>query len=87
MGPGTELKRLLHKFFITSTGVCKCNQRMLVMNEEGPDWCRENIDVIVGWLREEAENRSLPFSATAAKLLVRYAIRSAEKKQRMMNDD
>ena len=49
------------------------------MDHKGADWCRENIDTIVGWLREEAEKQSLPFSELAARMLVLYAIRRAAK--------
>jgi hypothetical protein len=82
-GPGTELKQLLKRFFIQAHGDCKCNQRTLLMNEQGTDWCDENIDVIVGWLREEASHRNLPFIDAAGRLLVRRAISNARRKERM----
>lgn len=81
MGPGTELKRLLKRFFIDASGACKCNQRAALMDEQGSDWCEENIDVIVGWLREEANHRHLPFMDAAGRLLVRRAIINARKKE------
>lgn len=78
--PGTELKALLSRVGITSTPNCKCNKRAELMDSMGPEWCRANEDVIVGWLKEEAEKRKLPFVPLAAKLLVRRAISNAEKK-------
>jgi len=87
MGPGTELKRLLGKFFIRARDGCLCDQRALLMDEAGPDWCQENLTVIVGWMREEAVNRGLPFVELAARMLVLRAIGNAEKKERVLSSD
>lgn len=48
-----------------------------MMDANGPAWCKANADTIVGWLREEAERRGMPFSETAARLLLWLAIRRA----------
>lgn len=80
-GPGTELKKLLAKIGIVATPTCRCNSRAAVMDEnerKTPGWCEENIDTIVGWLREEAANRGLPFLDAAGRVLVRRAIRNAK---------
>lgn len=76
-GPGTELKRMLALLGFSSSPGCKCHQRALEMNERGVEWCSENLDTIVSWLKEEADRRRLPFSRVAASLLVRKAIRAA----------
>jgi hypothetical protein len=49
------------------------------MDRNGCDWCEANIDTIVGWLREEATKRKLPFVDIAGRLLVKRAIRNARK--------
>jgi hypothetical protein len=49
------------------------------MDTRGCDWCEANLDTIVGWLREEAEKRGLPFLDVAGRLLVRRAIRNARR--------
>lgn len=77
-GPGTELHRLLGKFGIHMAKGCSCKGRMVQMNKWGCDGCRENMDVIVGWLREEAAKRRLPFVEMAARILIRKAIKAAE---------
>jgi hypothetical protein len=46
-----------------------------------PGWCEANLDEIVGWLREEATKRSLPFLDLPARLLVRRAISNARREQ------
>lgn len=79
-GPGTELKALLAKVGITSTPTCSCNQRAQEMDAKGVQWCRDNEELILSWLKEEADKRGLPFVTMAAKLLIRRAIRNAEKK-------
>jgi hypothetical protein len=83
-GPGTFLSKTLEKIGIKSSPTCSCKARALRMNEMGNDWCDENIETIVGWLREEAEKRKLPFIDMAGTLLVKRAIslsRTAKKKQ------
>ena len=49
------------------------------MEAEQPGWCEANIEEIVGWLRESAAERGLPFVDIAARLLVRRAIANARK--------
>ena len=80
-GPGTELKALLKTIGITASPGCSCNKRAAIMDEKGCDWCEENLDEIVGWLREEATKRKLPFLDVAGKILVRRAIRNARRKR------
>lgn len=81
-GPGTELKALLAAWGITSSPTCSCNARAAEMDRRGSDWCAsdEGMKTILGWLREEATKRRLPFVEAAAKLLVRRAIAKARKK-------
>ena len=78
-GPGTELKKLLARVGITSTPDCSCNARAAEMDRQGIEWCENNLDTIVGWLREQAEARGLPFLDMAGRLLVRRAIANARR--------
>lgn len=78
-GPGTILSKMLSKIGIHSTPNCSCRRRAMEMNNRGPDWCAENIDTIVGWLREESEKRKLPFMDFAGKLLIQRAIKVSRK--------
>lgn len=78
-GPGTELKKLLSRIGITSTPTCSCNKRAKTMDENGIEWCEENIETICDWLAEESAKRKLPFIRSAGKLLIRMAIRNAKK--------
>lgn len=78
-GPGTELKALLASVGITATANCTCNQRSKYMDQMGADWCEANVDAIVGWLREEAGSRGLPFFDGIGRVLVRRAIARARK--------
>jgi len=49
------------------------------MDRMGIDWCEQNIETIVEWLKQEATSRGLPFFATAGRMLVRRAINNARK--------
>lgn len=80
-GPGTELHRLLGRFGIHMKRGCACKARVVQMNKWGCDGCRENVETIIEWLKEEAAKRRLPFFSPAARLLVARAIHNAEAKQ------
>lgn len=81
-GPGTELKALLSKIGIKSSPTCSCNKRAKIMDEKGCAWCEENIQEIVGWLKEEHAKRKsiIPFIPLAVEQVVKLAIRRARKK-------
>ena len=78
-GAGTELHKLLGRIGLKLAAGCKCSQHIRTMDAKGPQWCRDNIDTIVGWLREEAERRKLPFTAFGSKKIIQLAIRRAER--------
>ncbi len=78
-GPGTELKKLLKRFGIVARPTCSCNNRAQEMDVYGYDWCEQNIPKIVGWLRDEAAKRKLPFADFVGRTLVKLAIARARK--------
>ena len=83
-GPGTELKKLLGRFGIHAEPGCACMARASLMDtneSRQPGWCEAHVDSIVGWLREEATKRGLPFLDAAGRVLVRRAISNARKEQ------
>ena len=80
-GVGTELKKLLSKIGIKATPNCLCNERAAIMDTNGIEWCENNIDTIVEWLKEEATKRKLPFIDMAGRILVKKAISNAKKLQ------
>lgn len=51
------------------------------MDQWGCDKCEENIDEIVGWLREEATKRKLPFVDIAGRMIIKRAIKMARKSE------
>lgn len=77
---GAALKSLLAKFLLVPQGDCGCSERAAEMDRQGCDWCEANIDTIVGWLREEATKRGLPFLDAAGRLLVQRAIANARRR-------
>ena len=76
-GVGCHLKRLLAWAFVRPRPGCRCDARAAEMDRRGPDWCAANLDTIVGWLREEAEARGMPFLEAPARLAVTAAIAMA----------
>lgn len=78
-GVGSEVKKLLSRIGITASPTCQCAAKARQMDYMGVKWCEDNIDTIVGWLRDEARTRKLPYSDFAGKALLLYAIRRARK--------
>lgn len=80
-GPGTELKKMLSVAewagLSLKSADCQCDRRAAEMDANGPEWCAANTETIIGWLRESATERGLPFSAIIARGLIREAIRRA----------
>ena len=52
------------------------------MDERGIEWCEQHKAEIVGWLREEASKRNLPFLDVAGYMLLNLAIKRAKKANR-----
>ncbi len=77
--PGTVLSKMIKSVGIQMTDSCSCKRHALEMNEKGNDWCEQNIDTIVGWLRDEAKRRNLPFMDAIGKLLIGRAIKKSRK--------
>jgi hypothetical protein len=77
--PGTVLSKMIKSLGIGMTDSCSCKRHALEMNENGNDWCEQNIDTIVGWLREEAKRRNLPFIDAIGKIMVSRAIKKSRK--------
>lgn len=89
VGPGTELKKMLSKIGIKASPTCSCNARAQVMDDNGIEWCKANTTTIVGWLREEATKRGLPFVDLAGRIIVKRAIslaETAEKKRKQAEE-
>lgn len=76
---GTALTALLSRIGIAYTPDCPCRSHANQMDAWGCDECERRIDEIVGWLREEATKRGLPFLDVAGRMLVRRAIRNARR--------
>jgi hypothetical protein len=52
--PGDCLSETLSVMGVTESLGCGCNGRKAQMNAWGIDGCRQNLDTIAGWLREQA---------------------------------
>ncbi len=78
-GPGTELKKLISWFPVPGKSKCRsCKNLELKMNRWGPATCESKIAYIVKKLQIAAKRRSIPFSESLAKTLIRRAIRNAK---------
>jgi len=78
-GPGCQLKRSLAWWGLRDDGFCGCSEFAAQMDAFGPTECLRRIEEIVEHLREAAATKSLPFLATAARMMVARAIEAARK--------
>lgn len=79
VGVGTELKKILAAFGIKSNNNCSCNEKAKLLNENGIEWAKQNVEEISSWLEEEAGKRKLPYFKYVGKKLIKLAIHRAEK--------
>jgi hypothetical protein len=77
--PGSVLAKTIKSLGFTMSDTCQCKRHALEMNDRGNDWCEENIETIVGWLREETHRRNLPFIDSIGRLMVSNAIAKSRK--------
>jgi hypothetical protein len=78
-GPGTILAGMFSSLGIKSSPTCSCRRHAIEMNDKGADWCEQNIDTILSWLKEESNKRKIPFIESIASLVVKRAIRQSRK--------
>lgn len=77
--PGTQLSKMIKALGIHMSDSCSCRRHALKMNEMGNDWCEENLDTVLGWIRTEAKNRGLPFVDMVGKVMIKRAIKKSRK--------
>lgn len=77
--PGQELKRLIARLGFKGSAGCKCSSHTKQMDENGADWCEENIELIVGWLRDSAKKQGIPFVSFVARKIVKMAVKRSRK--------
>jgi len=82
---GTILKEKLGRFGFLADGGCKCTARASQMDAWGAKGCRQNFEIIHGWLRDEAKARRIPFASALAKWLLSSVLKEAEEKERLLN--
>jgi hypothetical protein len=78
-GPGTVLSKMIKSLGIVMSDSCACRRHAIEMNQKGNDWCESNIDTILGWLKEEAARRRLPFVELIGRVMVNRAIKKSRK--------
>ena len=80
-GCGQSLKASLKLLGIEASENCSCNAKAAQMDIWGPALCRENIETILDWLKEQADGRNMGalFVRPVVKVMVLRAIRHAEK--------
>jgi len=78
-GAGSILSNMLSSIGIKSSPSCACRKHALEMNEKGPDWCEQNMNTILAWLKDESTKRKLPFIESVAKMMINKAISKARE--------
>ena len=80
---GTHLKNILERLPVFRFKPCgDCKRFMRVMNKQGPDWCENNIPLIVNRMRNAARQRKLPFARWFAIRLIKRSIKLSRAKKK-----
>ena len=90
IGVGTLLSRQLAACGFADAAGCRCRSLATQMDAMGPEWCRANVDYLVGQLRIEFERRRsagelhgvwrlAPWINIVARRVVLQSIRAAER--------
>lgn len=77
-GAGTHLHRMLDWWGLKGSKKCGCESHAKEMDRRGVEWCEENKSKILGWMREGARERSLPFLDSLGLMLIDTAIQRAK---------
>ena len=80
-GTGTILKKLLKVFELLFSTCKECSNLADVMDKQGPDWCRGNIEMILDKMHENAKRIGFPFVRSVAKRFVQVAIKLADRQK------
>lgn len=83
--PGSILASMFSSIGIKAGPQCSCKRHALEMNRKGIEWCENNMDTILGWLKEETEKRKLPWVETVARMVVNRALSKAKKYREEIN--
>lgn len=80
-GVGTNLSETLKKLGFEQTEGCSCRALKMLYDNNGPLWCRENVERIIDDLYKQAESRKKThlFFRPVVKVMVYRAIWQAEK--------
>lgn len=74
-GPGSILKEDLAAWGFKERENCNCGQYARMMDLNGPQWCLDQMDKILGWMKQSAHQRKLPFSRLVGKKFVKDAVK------------
>lgn len=82
-GVGDTLSEIINKIGYAYPNVSGARAKLTYMNKKGIDWCDQNQELIIKWIKEECTLYQIQFLELIAKAIVRLAIRKA--KNQMIN--
>ncbi len=81
-GPGTELKKLISWFSVPTEG-CHCQEHAFLMNQWGPQGCRNSMETILLWLERGAKEHGFFYTRTIGLAFAHTAILMAEYRAKL----
>ena len=80
---GEHLATFLGWFLQDAGPECKCHARANLLNVLGPRWTRDNLETVIDWLIEEAEQRGIsPVDAPRGRWFAKLARAGQVKAER-----
>lgn len=77
-GIGSCLLMLLGKLNVHYDQLSTAKSKANYLDKQGIDWCENNQDIILGWIKEESNNKNITYNPKLAKILLRLAIKQSK---------
>lgn len=81
MGVGDTLANIISKIGYGYSPVSRARAKITYLNKKGIDWCEQNQDVILIWLKEECVANRIQFLDLIGKSIIRLAIKKAKTQE------
>ena len=81
MGVGDTLSNIISKMGYGYSPISRARAKITYLNKKGIDWCEQNQDVILIWLKEECVANRIQFLDLIGKSIIRLAIKKAKTQE------
>lgn len=81
IGVGDTLSNIISKMGYGYSSMSRARAKITYLNKKGIDWCEQNQNIILLWLKEECIEKRIQFLDKIGKSLIRLAIKKAKTQE------